>query len=109
VELGLHAAVGDLGFVLFSTMGTVEQLIFFVLLGVKAFAFIDAATRPAGAFVAADKQTKPFWVIVLGLFFLVHVLFPGAINLFSLIGTVAAFVYLADARPALRAVGGGRR
>jgi hypothetical protein len=97
------------GLGLFEAMSYIELAIFMVLLGVKGFAFVDAVTRPPAAFVAAEKQTKPFWVLVLGLFLVAHVLFPGALGILTLIGTVAAFVYLADARPALRALGRGRR
>ena len=34
--------------------------------GVEAWAFIDAITRPANAFVASGKQTKKLWLIILG-------------------------------------------
>ncbi len=94
---------------LFDTMNVVELAISLVLFACKAFAFVDAVTRPAGAFVAADKQSKVFWVLVLGLFLVAHMLMWAPIGLLNLIGTVAAFVYLADARPALRAIGRGRR
>ena len=33
---------------------------------VEAWAFIDAITRPSQAFVASGKQTKPLWLIILG-------------------------------------------
>ncbi len=44
---------------------------FFLALGlvafvVEAWAFIDAITRPSQAFVATGKQTKPLWLIILG-------------------------------------------
>ena len=44
---------------------------FFLALGLAAFgvelwAFIDAAIRPKQAFVATGKQTKPLWLIILG-------------------------------------------
>ena len=44
---------------------------FFLALGLAAFvveawAFIDAITRPSQAFVASGKQTKPLWLIILG-------------------------------------------
>jgi len=100
-------AVTDLG--LFATMGSIELLISLVLFACKAFAFIDATTRPAGAFAAADKQSKNFWLIVLGLFLIANMLIWQPISILNLIGTVAAFVYLADVRPALRELGPGRR
>ncbi|MBA2638776.1 MAG: DUF2516 family protein [Nocardioidaceae bacterium] len=93
---------------LFAAMGTVEAVISLVLFACKAFAFVDAVTRPAAAFNAADKQTKQFWLIVLGLFLFAHLLLWRPIGILNLIGTVAALVYLADVRPALRALGPGR-
>lgn len=77
-----------------------------VLLGLKAYVFIDAVRRSPDAFVAADKQTKNFWLIILGLALVTQVVFPGVIGILSILGTVAALVYLVDAIPALRAVGG---
>jgi len=93
--------------VLFDVRNSIELAISFVLFVVKAFAFVDAVSRPAQAYVAVDKQTKMFWIIVLGLFLVAHMLFWRPIGILNLIGTVAAFVYLADARPALRALRGG--
>jgi hypothetical protein len=59
-------------------------------------ALIDTLIRRDAAFVAAGKQTKIFWVLVLvlGLFI-------------TLVGVIAAIVYLIDVRPAVRAAGGG--
>ena len=59
---------------------------------VEAWAFIDAIRRPASAFVAASKQTKP-----IGLGGAV-----GSLALFSflpIIGFVAAAIYLTDVKP----------
>ncbi|HEX4654377.1 MAG TPA: DUF2516 family protein [Mycobacteriales bacterium] len=67
-----------------------------VLALIKLFALIDAATRPAGAFTYADKKTKQFWLIVLGL-----ALVSTFVGFFTLIGLVAALVYILDVRPAL--------
>lgn len=94
---------------LFAAMGTIELVISLVLFACKAFAFVDAATRPASAFGVADKQSKQFWLIVLGLFLFAHMLLWRPIGILNLVGTVAAFVYLADVRPALRELGPGRR
>ena len=94
---------------LFDTMNVVELAISLVLFACKAFAFVDAATRSPALFAAADKQSKNFWLIVLGLFLVAHMLLWHPIGILNLIGTVAAFVYLADVRPALRELGPGRR
>jgi hypothetical protein len=72
------------------------------LLGVKLFAACDAAMRKDRIFVAADKQNKAFWLLLLIVFLALHaILRYSPINLLNLIGTVAALVYLADVRPAL--------
>ena len=91
---------------LFAVRSNVELLLSLALFAVKAFALVDAATRSPSAFVAADKQTKTFWLLILALFLAAHMLFWQPISIINFIGTVAAFVYLADARPALREVGG---
>jgi len=80
---------------------TVLSLVMFV---VQAFAFLDAVSRRPEAFTAADKLTKPGWLIILGIFLVAHMLLWAPIGFLNLIGIVAALVYLIDARPALRAV-----
>lgn len=83
----------------------VEVLLWVALLGVKVFAVGDALIRPDAYFVAADKQNKAFWLLLLVVFLALHVLTrPNPIDTLSLIGTVAAFVYLADVRPILRSM-----
>jgi len=59
-------------------------------------------------FIAADKLTKPGWVLILTVFTLSQV-FQGWLSFFGLIGIVASAVYLVDARPALRAATGRGR
>lgn len=81
----------------------------FVALGiVKLWALIDAILRPGQVYVAADKQTKPAWMWILGLALVAHVFF-SPYHFLSLIGDVGAFVYLIDAKPALAAVVRRRR
>jgi hypothetical protein len=79
-----------------------------VLLVVKIFAMVDALTRPATAYVSEGKLTKPAWLLILGLALAVHLVSRTPIGLLTLIGTVAAFVYLADVRPALKGYRGAR-
>jgi len=71
---------------------------------VKLFAFVDALSRPAQAYDAADKQTKTAWLWITGLALVAHFVFPALVGLFSFAGIIAAFVYLLDVRPALIAV-----
>lgn len=81
----------------------VLQIVYFALLIFKLWALIDAATRPTASFVAADKLTKPGWLIILGLSFAVTLLFRQIIGIFSMISIVATIVYVVDVRPAVSA------
>lgn len=74
------------------------------LLAMKAFALADAVYRKDAFYVAADKQNKAFWIVVLAVFLVLQVLLLSPIQLLNLVGTVAAGVYLADVRPTLRSM-----
>jgi hypothetical protein len=74
-------------------------VLFVAILVVKVAALLDAAMRPQSAYVAADKQTKTLWVVLL----VVAVVSTGMAFL-SLAGLVAALVYLLDVRPAVKDV-----
>lgn len=74
------------------------------MFAVQAFAFVDAVSHKPEAYVAADKLTKPAWLIILGIALAAHMLIWSPMSFLNLIGTVAAIVYLVDARPALRAM-----
>jgi hypothetical protein len=89
---------------------------FFVALAVAAFlveawAFIDAITRPAQAFVAAGKQTKLIWLIILGIAFVLGLYaaaYGGVTGFLSVAAFVAAAIYLADVRPKVKEFRRGR-
>lgn len=66
------------------------------ILLVKVVALIDAARRPEAAFAYAGKQTKQFWIVVL-----VLAVVTTFLGFLSLLGLVAALVYLVDVRPAI--------
>lgn len=87
-------------------VGTISTLLWVGQLGLKAFALFDAARRSGQAFPAADKQSKKFWLIVLGLALAANLISPGALGLLTILGTIAAMVYIVDARPALVEVEG---
>lgn len=80
---------------------TVTTLAIFV---VQAWALLDAISHRAEAFVAADKMTKKAWLVILGVALAAHMLIWSPISLLNIIGTVAALVYMVDARPALRSL-----
>jgi len=71
------------------------------LLVLKVYAFIDCLRRPEGMFVALGKLTKPAWLAITGIAALLQLLRPDVISIFSLLGTVAAIVYLVDVKPAV--------
>ena len=70
-------------------------------LALTAWAFVDALIRPAGAFVATGKLTKPGWVAITGIAIAVVYLF-GLMSFLGLPAIIAAVVYLVDVRPAVR-------
>lgn len=83
-------------------VGPVQGVFLLVSLGIlalKLWAVIDAATRPAAAFVAAGKQSKTIWLVITGL----AVLFNG-LSIFGIAALIASIVYLVDVRPAVREV-----
>jgi predicted membrane metal-binding protein len=85
-----------------------------VALGIEGWALVDAVRRPAAAFVAASKQTKPLWLIILsvatviGLGYSLAVTGIGAaISILPIVAFVAAAIYLTDVRPKVREFRGG--
>ncbi|MEU6849037.1 DUF2516 family protein [Actinacidiphila alni] len=86
----------------------VLALVSWALFIFAAFAFVDAAFRREDAYRAADKNTKPFWLIILGIAAVVMKLF-SVMSFLPVIGLVAVIVYMVDVRPAVRAVSGSRR
>jgi hypothetical protein len=74
--------------------------VFFVMLVVKIFAFVNALLYSADSYLAADKLNKPTWCIVLGIAVVLQLL-PLPLLIINLAMTIAALVYLADVRPAL--------
>jgi len=99
-----------------ASLATLQTLVVIALavlaFGIEVFALVDAVRTRQDAFVAAGKQTKNIWLIILG----VAVAFGflalpyGPIPIFNFLpiaAVVAASVYLADVRPAVRQIRGG--
>jgi hypothetical protein len=100
--------------VIFGSVQVVLFSLFYLAIFVLCvWALIDAARRPAAAYVAAGKRTKQLWLIVLGVATAVSfIALPplGALRFLALIAAVAAVVYLVDVKPAIGGYsGGGRR
>jgi Protein of unknown function (DUF2516) len=84
--------------------------------GVEAWAFVDAIIRPKAAFAAAaamgdnaaQRLTKQWWLIILGVAFVLGLsaaAYGGGTGILSVLAFVAAAVYLAGVRPKVREYG----
>jgi hypothetical protein len=102
----------------FVTAGALTPLYWFfevlsvAALCVEVWALVDAARRPAPAFVAAGKQTKPLWLVILGVAAVIGLWSstlggPNLVSLFPIVAFVAAAIYLTDVRPKVREFRGG--
>jgi len=88
--------------VITGTFFGVLKLLLLALLVFKVFAFVDAALRPAEAYVASGKLTKVAWLLFLGIAAVFDFFWGGVTSILTILGTVAAIVYVVDVRPALR-------
>ncbi|SFF59758.1 DUF2516 family protein [Blastococcus tunisiensis] len=70
-------------------------------LALSLWAFVDSLVRPAPAFVATGKLSKPGWVAITGLSAVV-IFWLTPMSLLGLPAVIAAIVYLVDVRPAVR-------
>lgn len=84
---------------IFQIENAVGLVVFVVLLAVKLFAFVNSLLWSAESYEAAGKLTKPAWTVILGIGVLLQ--FLNILFILSIAFTIAAFVYLADVRPAL--------
>ncbi|MEZ0340222.1 DUF2516 family protein [Mycobacterium sp. pV006] len=89
---------GLVGYVLFALQ--------IAVLATTVYAFVHAAMQRPDAYPAADKLTKPVWLVILG----VGVLLALVLGVMGVaIAAVAAGVYLVDVRPRLLEVQGKSR
>jgi len=80
---------------------SITNVVLLVALIIQVWAFVDALTHPAGAYLAAGKLTKQAWLAILGVA-LVVVLLSGWFGSLGLAAIIATIVYFVDVRPALR-------
>ncbi|MET0702082.1 MAG: DUF2516 family protein [Mycobacterium sp.] len=87
-------------------VGTVLFVVQAAVLIMALYALVHAALQRQDAYTAADKLTKPVWLIILGAGILLALVLDvtGAA-----IAAVAAGVYLVDVRPKLLEVQGKSR
>lgn len=81
-----------------------DKVLFFGLVALRVWSLIDCATRKAAAFPAADKLTKPAWLLIIAVSGLLGTFAGPPLWPISLISTVISAVYLADVRPAVREI-----
>ncbi|MCX2933266.1 DUF2516 family protein [Mycobacterium sp. CVI_P3] len=86
--------------------GLVLQIVFWAVTAVTIYAFVHAAMQRPDAYTAAEKLTKPVWLVILGIAGLLS-LFLGIMGV--AIAAVASGVYLVDVRPKLLDVQGKSR
>ena len=90
-----------------------QGLVVYVLFAVKiavlvmtVYSFVHAAMQRSDAYTAAEKLTKPVWLVILG----VGVLLVLVLDVTgAAIAAVAAGVYLVDVRPKILEVQGKSR
>ncbi|MFJ5936724.1 DUF2516 family protein [Streptomyces sp. NPDC003444] len=80
-------------------------VMFLVFTGFAVAALVFAAMAREDAYRAADKQTKKFWLIILGINLVLNLLLP--MLFLQIAGVIAAIVFMVDVRPALARVSGG--
>ncbi|MEU9982503.1 DUF2516 family protein [Streptomyces sp. NPDC050856] len=92
---------------LLAGFGTFLSLLNLAMLLIALVALFIAVTAREDAYRAADKQTKMFWLIILGVTVAVNLLVP--MLFLQIAGLVASIVFMVDVRPAIRQVSGGGR
>ena len=87
-------------------MGYVLLVLQIAVVAATVYAFVHAAMQSPDAYPAADKLTKPVWLVILGVGGLLALVL-GIIG--TVIAAVAAGVYLVDVRPKLLEIQGKSR
>lgn len=87
-------------------VGTVLTILTFAVLATTVYAFVHAALQRPDAYTAADKLTKPVWLVILGVGCLLALVL-GITG--TAIAAVAAGVYLVDVRPKILEIQGKSR
>ncbi len=87
-------------------VGTVLFVLQIAVLVTTVYAFVHAAIQRPDAYTAAEKLTKPVWLVILG----VGVLLALVLGITGVaIAAVAAGVYLVDVRPKILEIQGKSR
>ncbi|WP_320780791.1 DUF2516 family protein [Streptomyces sp. CRN 30] len=92
---------------LLTAFGGFMWLLFTAMLVLAVVALVMAALAREDAYRAADKKTKTFWLVILGVTVAVNVFVPFLF--LQIAGLIATIVFFVDVRPALQQVSGGGR
>ena len=105
----ISAAIGSLQYFLLIALAVVVFV-------VQLVAFVDAARRPARAYVSEGQLTKNIWLLILGVAALIGLfglppMLMTAWSFFNVIAVTPAIIYWVDVRPRIQpyGTGGGRR
>lgn len=91
-------------------MGTVLFVLQMGVLAMTAYALVHAALQRPDAYTAADKLTKPVWLLILGAGTLLSSPWTAVLGVTGVaVAAVAAGVYLVDVRPKILEVQGKSR
>ncbi|WP_172657922.1 DUF2516 family protein [Mycobacterium tuberculosis] len=91
-------------------VGTVMLVLLVAVLVTAVYAFVHAALQRPDAYPAADKLTKPVWLVILGAAVaLASILYPVLGVLGMAMSACASGVYLVDVRPKLLEIQGKSR
>jgi hypothetical protein len=89
-----------------SAVYTVLWVLSIAVFATALYAFVHAALQRSDAYTAADKLTKPVWLVILGVGAVVS-LWLGPLGMAIAAG--AAGIYLVDVRPKLLDIQGKSR
>lgn len=92
-----------------SLSGLVLTVISLAQLGALLFSLSHAIRVRSDAFAAAAKQSKMFWVSLLAVSLILRLTISSPLDLFGVIASIAAIVYIVDVRPAINDVLRGPR
>ena len=91
-------------------MGYVLAFLQIAVLLTTVYAFVHAALQRPDAYTAAEKLTKPVWLVILGLAVALTSILSFVFGVLGMaISACAAGVYLVDVRPKLLEIQGKSR
>ncbi len=91
-------------------MNTVMYVLQVAVVVMAVYAFVHAAMQRPDAYTAADKLTKPVWLLILGVAVALASILSQVFWVMGLaIAACAAGVYLVDVRPKLLEIQGKSR